>query len=332
MPTHVLRSAGAAVVAVVACCALLPAVAGATKPADVRVVDSSGETLAEHTQYTGKAKIKTRGRADCFGEGTGGSGDRVTVPRATALGVVEHATKWDRDIKPVLVSDAFDFGLAVCGFGDAVASESGFWYLKINHVGSQIGGDQARLKKGDEVLWYLIEDFNQPTPTELMMKAPARSDGSEFTVKVWEYADDGSRRPAEGAAVTGAEEPTGTDGRTTVDPGSIQGPLPDPTFRTLRATREGSIPSQAIGHCIASDLSDCQAQPATIIRGTRKGEVIRGTRGDDDIAAGRRRDVVRAGRGDDVVDVKGGGKDVVRCGAGDDRVRSDKRDRLKGCG
>lgn len=330
MPTRLLRSAGLAIASIAVLCAL-PALAGASKPADLRVIDPAGTTLAEHTQYTGKVRIKTRPGADCFGEGTGGSGDRVTVPRATALGIAEDASAWDRDLRPLQVTDSFDFGLGLCGFGRTISPETGFWYLKVNHVGAQVGGDQAKLKKGDEVLWYLIEDFNQPMPNELRLKAPARSDGGEFTVRVWEYADDGSRTPAEGAAVSGAEHPTGPDGRTTVDPLSIPGPLPDPTSRTLQATRAGTIPSQTIEHCVGSDVSRCANQPPSTIRGSAKGEVIRGTRGDDEIAAGKGKDVVRGGRGDDRIDVRGGGRDVVRCGGGDDRVKAGKRDKLKGC-
>ena len=53
-------------------------------PADLRVVDSTGETLAEHVQYTAETKVKARPEADCFGPDTGGSGDRVTVPGRTA--------------------------------------------------------------------------------------------------------------------------------------------------------------------------------------------------------------------------------------------------------
>lgn len=331
MPTRILRSAGWTIASIVAVSIAFPATAGATKPADLRIVDSSGETLAEHTQYTGKTKIKARPKADCFGEGTGGSGDRVTVPRATALGAADDGSRWDRDIKPVLVTDSFDFGLGVCGFGDAVAPQSGFWYLKVNNTGSQVGGDQARLKSGDDVLWFLIEDFNDPIPAELALKAPARVEDGPFTVRVWEYADDGSRTPAAGVTVTGASAPTGADGRTTVEADVTNSDGNGAAEMALRATRAGSIPSDQARTCVADDLSDCQPQPPTTIRGSAKSEVIRGTRGNDQIKAGRGKDVVRGGRGDDRIVVKGGGRDVVRCGAGDDRVKADKRDKLKGC-
>lgn len=330
MPARILRAVGLAAVAVTACVAL-PAGAGASKPADLRVIDADGETLAEHTQYTGKAGIKARAEADCFGDGSGGSGGRVSVPGATALGLVDDAAKWDPDIKPVLVTDAFDFGLGVCGFGDAVAPQTGYWYLSRNHVASEVGGDQAALSKGDSVLWYLIEDFNDPVPSELVLKAPARTTGSTVEVRVWEYAPDGTRTPAVGASVSGAEAPTGADGRTTVTPLAIGGPEPDPTSRQLQATRAGAIPSNTAEICITGKASRCTAKAPTTIYGSARGERIRGTGGDDEIAAGNGRDVVRARGGNDAIDVRRGGKDVVYCGAGNDSVKADGRDKLKGC-
>jgi hypothetical protein len=330
MPTRILRAARLAAIAA-ACLVALPATAAASKPADLRIVDSSGETLAEHTQYTGKTTIRARAAADCFGDGTGGSGERVTVPGATALGAARDASRWDRDIRPVLITDAFDFGLGVCGFADAVAPQTGYWYLKVNRVGALVGGDQARIRRGDRVLWYLIEDFNEPLPTELSIKAPARTAAEQFSVRVWEYADDGSRAPAAGAAVTGASALTGPDGRTVVEAafGDPRGPG---AKLELRATRAGSIPSE-VGHtCLAPRPRACGSKPPTTIRGTGGSETVRGTGCDDDIDPGRGRDLVRAGAGDDTIDVRGGGRDSVRCGGGEDRVRADRRDTLKGCG
>ncbi len=253
------------------------------------------------------------------------------MPGATALGAAQDASKWDRDIRPVLVTDAFDFGLGVCGFGAAVAPQTGYWYLKVDHVGALVGGDQATVRRGEPVLWYLIEDFNDPLPAELGIRAPARTSAAEFQVRVWEYADDGSRTPAAGAAVTGAAAPTGADGRTMVDAGAGNSPAPRAELE-LRATRAGSIPSELARTCFALRLRACESEPPATIRGTARSETVRGTRGGDDINPGRGRDVVRAGAGDDAIDVRGGGRDLVRCGGGDDRVRSDRRDTLKGCG
>lgn len=335
MPFRFLCRSGSALTCALAALTLIPAAAAAAPeksgPADLRVVDASGATLAEHTQYTAEAKVKARPEADCFGEGTGGSGAMATVPGRTALGAVIDASAWDRDLNPVLVTDAFDFGLGVCGFGEAVAPSTGFWYLKINHVASQVGGDQATVRRSDEVLWFLIEDFNQPVPAELELVAPVRTTEETVEVRVFEYADDGTRSPAAGANVTGALQPTDAEGRTTV-PLATAGPLEDPSFAALQATREGAIPSNGATVCRSSSLARCPASEPTTIRGTDGRDKITGTDGPDEIKAGDARDRVSAGDGDDRIDVRGGGADLVRCGSGDDDVKANGRDVLKGCG
>ncbi len=115
-------------------------------------------------------QVKTDPKADCFGPGTGGSGDRVTVPGSTALGQLANAGASTTPISPLGVTDAFDFGLGICGIGEAVAPATGFWYLKVDHAASSRRATRRRSSRGDEVLWYLIEDFNDPTPDELELE------------------------------------------------------------------------------------------------------------------------------------------------------------------
>jgi hypothetical protein len=69
------------------------------------------------------------------------------------------------------------------------------------------------------VLWALAKteapDFEYPD--ELVLSAPDSAlGGKSFTVRVWAYDGKGRKTPQAGAKVTGAEEPTGADGRTTV--------------------------------------------------------------------------------------------------------------------
>jgi hypothetical protein len=290
---------------------LVPAVASGSTGANVRVVAPNGETLADQHQYTDTVRIKTDPQADCFGPGSGGSGRAVRAPGATALGIVKDASAFDRDLRPISVTDAFDFGLGICGFGGHEADQSGFWYLKHNHAASQVGGDQLELKGGDEVLWYLDSNFNDPPPAELALRAPVRSEpGAPFQVRVFEYADDGTRRPAEGAKVTGASQPTDQDGRTEVV-------LDDPGTRSLEATRSGDIPSKALEVCVNADASACP---------TRRGERIFGSQGRDRIDGTRGDDLVKAGGGADELDLGAGGEDAVNCGGGRDRVLLDKGD------
>ena len=148
--------------------------AEASTPAGIRVVAPGGQTLAEAIQLTGPARLETSPKADCFGPGTGGSGDRVTVPGSTALGQLAGAGRWHDRISPLGVTDAFDFGLGICRIGRAVAPSTGYWYLKVDHAASFSGADQTRVRRGDEILWYLITDFNDPIPDELALDVPDR--------------------------------------------------------------------------------------------------------------------------------------------------------------
>src|SRR5580692_5100177 len=83
--------------------------------ADLRVVGKGGKVLTEQTLSTGTTKITTSKKATCFGAGTGGSGKSVTIKGATALGLLGQASKSTASLQPLLVTDAFDFGLGICG-------------------------------------------------------------------------------------------------------------------------------------------------------------------------------------------------------------------------
>ncbi|MGH2981071.1 MAG: DUF4430 domain-containing protein, partial [Solirubrobacterales bacterium] len=164
--------------------------AAAAVRADVRVLATDGRVLADQRQFTGTVAVRTDPGADCFGPGTGGSGNAVAVPGATALGIVWDASGAARHLRPVSVTDAFGFGLGICGFGAAKAAGNSSWYLKVNNVGAQVGGDQYRIKTGDEVLWYLAPSF--PYPDELALRAPGRAAaGQPFRVRVTAYDDSG---------------------------------------------------------------------------------------------------------------------------------------------
>src|SRR5918995_546143 len=235
MPTRsVVRPAGLVLACAAAIVLCIPAVAGAkpkTVAANLRVVGPAGQTLARQIQYTGTAKVPTDPGAECFGEGTGGSGSEVKLS----------------------VANAFDFGLGVCGIGGFQAQGSASWYLKQNHAGAQVGGDQLPVSKGDEILWYLAPSF--PYPDELVLEAPDVAEpGSDVAVEVAGYADDGARSPVAGATVSGGSGAATTDaqGTATVSVGS--GDV------TLRATRGADIPSNEESVCVAESASECSPQ------------------------------------------------------------------------
>ncbi|HWN81264.1 MAG TPA: hypothetical protein VNM87_04155, partial [Candidatus Udaeobacter sp.] len=153
MPTPVIRARAAHALPWALLCACLlmltaASLAEASTPAGIRVVAPDGQTLAEATQLTGPARLKASPKADCFGPGTGGSGDRVTVPGSTALGQLANAGEWHDRISPLGVTDAFDFGLGICRIGRAIAPATGYWYLKVDHAASFSGADQTKVRRG----------------------------------------------------------------------------------------------------------------------------------------------------------------------------------------
>jgi len=212
--------------------------------AELRVVGSGGKVLVEKPVATATTAVKTSPKATCFGPGSGGSGDPVTIRGNTAMGLLARASKLVASLRPLLVSDSFDFGLALCGIGSSVAKGSSSWYLKINHKSLAISGDAAKIKPGDEVLWALAktEAPSYKYPSELVLSAPDTAKaGMSFTVRVMAYDEKGRSKPQAGAKVTGAAEPTGADGRTTVT-------LSKPAKLIARAA--GEIPSAREPVCV----------------------------------------------------------------------------------
>jgi hypothetical protein len=279
--------------------------------------EAPGAVLEPGAAYaTDTARIKTDPGAECFGDGTGGTGSRVTVPGATALGLVDDGAAVNPLLRPISVSDHFGFGLAVCGFGGHQAGGSSSWYLKVNHVGAQVGGDQYHLGYRDRVLWYLAPSY--PYPDELALAAPGSAKpGVPVDVHVSSFADDGTGSSAAGASVAGADSPatTDSDGDATVT-------VTDPGTATLRATRGSDIPSNSVPVCVSAAVGACPAHHGLTIYGTAGADRIRGTAGWD---------VIRSRGGDDEVDVRFHGKDRVNCGSGDDVVHVDGRDVTVGC-
>ncbi len=208
--------------------------------AELRVVGKGGKTLTEQTRRTGTVKIKTSPRANCFGKGTGGSGKSVTIAGATALGLLGQAAKSTASLRPLLVTDAFDFGLGICGVGASKVTGKASWYLKVNHRAATVGGELVKLHPGDEVLWDLAPSY--PYPDELSLVAPGSALGGQpFQVTVYSYDEKGKRKPVSGATVTGASGPTDSAGKATV---TLSAPA------SLVATHGKDIPSPAEEVCM----------------------------------------------------------------------------------
>jgi hypothetical protein len=213
--------------------------------AQLRVVGSGSKVLVEKPVATATTTVKTSPQAECFGKGSGGSGDPVTIKGSTAMGLLARASKLVASLRPLLISDSFDFGLALCGIGKSIAKGSSSWYLKINHKSLPVSGDAAIIHPGDEVLWALAktEAPSYKYPGELVLTGPNGSvkAGMPFPVRVLSYDEKGKSKPAAGVKVTGASAPTGADGRTTVT-------LTKPA--KLIATAAGEIPSAREPICV----------------------------------------------------------------------------------
>lgn len=227
-------------------CLLLFSTAAATAKGPsigLRVVGAGGKTLSEREVRAGATSLKTSPAATCLGAGTGGSGDTVKVKGNTALGVLAKASKSVQALRPLLTTDHFraEFGLGLCGIGRSRSSETRSWYLKVNHRDPQVGGEQATVKAGDEVLWALAPF---PYPEELVLRAPHKVvAGKPFSVTVSAYDDAGKRTPAAGVKVKGASGPTAADGSATV---VLNRP------ERLQAKFGTDIPSNRVSVCVRS--------------------------------------------------------------------------------
>jgi hypothetical protein len=193
-----------------------PANAAENVPATVRVVTWQGEVLLDKKLKTGSTTVKTSRKAGCLGGSP--SNGRRQIPGATALGILQQASEKAKQIRPLLLSNAFDFGLGVCGIGDAVAGGEQWWVLKHNHASASAGGEGTVLERNDVALWYLSESYNQATPSELYLKAPGVVKKKKSTrVRVLAYDDAGKRRPVKAAKIRGTNaRPTDSRGYTTI--------------------------------------------------------------------------------------------------------------------
>jgi len=235
------RLAAACSLALILALSLCAAAVAKGPRAELRVVGKGGKVLAERSLAAGTAAVKASPKAGCFGPGTGGSGKRVTVKGANALSLLIRAAQSTAALRPLLITDAFDFGLGLCGIGGQVPPSTGFWYLKVNHENPELGGESVKVKKGDEVLWYLSPDF-EATPVELSLRAPDLvAKGRPFGVRVFAYDDKGKRKPAAGVKVSGAAGPTDARGRAMV---TLAGPA------RLIARHGRDIPSNREAVCV----------------------------------------------------------------------------------
>jgi hypothetical protein len=276
-------------------------------------VEAGGSALQSTTGYVhDTARIRTSRRPGCEG-----SRQRRTISGPTALGILAYADNVNRRLRPVEISDQFEFGLFVCGIGGfQSAGAERFWSLKVNHVLPERGGDQIRVGRGDEVLWFFVDaSTGTNTGNELVLQAPSRArPGESVGVRVLVYSFSGLATPAAGAQVMFDENAVTTDSN-----GNAQVPAGSEGSLRLRATRGSDVPSTPLTLCVNDDLSRCPALRGQRIVGTNRSQTIRGSQAGDSIAARG---------GNDVVRVRGGDLDRVSCGRGRDLVVASANDRI----
>lgn len=176
---------------------------------DVRVVTWKGEILVDRSVVAQTTTVPTSSNALCFG-GTPTDGSK-TIAGTSALGALQRATVGVPDLRPLLLTNAFDFGLGLCAVGQYAPVSEEWWALKVNGVLASTGGDSTFLKAGDRVLWYLDRSYNAPIPEELRLRAPASvRKGSVAAVRVLAVDGEGRSRPATGVRVFSGPDLAGT--------------------------------------------------------------------------------------------------------------------------
>lgn len=268
-----------------------------SKWTDIRVVSNSGETLAEHRQYTEWAKVKTSVEADCFGPSNPSTGEKYKVKEPTVLGALIDSARMDDDLDPLMITDGFvddGFGFGVCDIGGLETTGFSYWYSSINGVSSSTGPDLIPVKNGDENLWYLTTGEESGFPSELRLKAPARAlVGEPFTAKVTRLRPDGSKEPAGGATVDGIEAD---------ENGAVEITPEDGSGLALRALGgPEDAPSAIVNVCTSDDLGDCPRKRGIVIYGSPYDDKIKGTAGGDLIDCGKGKDVVREAQNTDKI-------------------------------
>jgi len=253
-------------------------------------------------------------------EACGGSGSLQALDRPTALGVLVQAAEFTRGLRPVQISDQFEFGPFVCGVGGRESSDSAFWLYKVDHVAPEVGGDQFAIERnGSEVLWYFVDSSDGVnTGNELVLRPADRiiQVGTPTSVVVEEYDPSGASEPAPGVSILGAGEAleTGPSGAATLV-------FDEPGRPVIRGVRGSDIPTDALRLCVWEDARDeCGNFVTDWIVGTNGADVIRGGDGPERIIGRRGRDRINS-RGD-------GESDNVRCGRGRDVVLADELDRV----
>src|SRR5688500_17674547 len=313
MHIHSLKRAAVAACAVAAL-AVSPAAADAATT-KLRV-EADGHDIGPGFRYVHDSVSYTTSQRD----GCNGSGQDGSLSGPTALGLLIQAADWTRDLRPVQISDEFDFGLLVCGLGDVESSDNAVWLDKVDHVAPEIGADQFPIDRShEEVLWYFFNSAtgaNTGNELELDLSDNVVQAGTPVEATVREYDATGQATPAAGVTLEG------TDGAVTGADGTASVVFDEAGRPFIRGVRGIDVPTDLLHLCVWGDsASECDRWLT--------GWVI-GTKGDDRIRGAENPERIAGRRGDDRINSRGDGRaDSVRCGRGNDVARVDRLDRVR---
>ena len=295
--------------AIAAFAAAVPAAEAKPVAAELRVQAEQKTLVSGQTYLTDTTGITTDPSDSC-----GGSGEAKTVDGPSALGLLIDAAGVNRALRPLGISDEFDFGLLVCSIGGVESDDTAFWLYKVNHAAPEVGADQRKVRAGDEVLWYFSNTATgRNTGDELALTAPARvRPFTTFDVRVTAYDAEGEATPAVNARVVYGQQRVTTDAKGVAEVTSGSGPV-----LRLRAVRGKDVASAPERVCVAKKLSICATVPTVTLNGTADADRIKGTGAPEEI---------KGYGGRDRIDARGGGHDLVRCGRGIDRALIDRTD------
>ncbi len=180
-----------------------PAVAAKKIPVNLRVVTWQGKIIFDNTVRTGTSKVKPTSACPSLG---GRLGPARTIAGPTGLGALYQGSLKYKALRPLKISDG-DFGFGICGIGGRLAKDKEWWLLRHNYKDASAGAEALKLKRGDSVLFYLAETWeNMENPDSLFLKAPKKvKRGAKVKARVLAVnGKTGKRTPVEGAKIAGA--------------------------------------------------------------------------------------------------------------------------------
>jgi hypothetical protein len=303
----------------------------ASVPVDLRVATSDGINLADVRQYVpGSTSVKTFAGDDCIDPTPPfkqSSGQSYPQSGPTMLSAIWEAGQVEPALQPVRLSDAdfASFGsLTICQIN--AKTPPGFFFLKANHQGLQVGASLFAVQGGEDLLAYRTpDDFS--VDDELDLSAPVRTaPGVPVNVNVRAYTSTTATvEPRGGVTVVGANSPALTDiaGNATVSFAA------EGLHRLTAIGDYNDIPSRTLTVCVnARPEQVCSPERGRQILGSDEPEGIKGTDGDDVIRPRGGKDGVKAGAGADLIVANGGSRDRIFCGGGRDSVVRSGKDRV----